>query len=309
MKFPRLILIFLFIIECGYFFAQESFTVISYNVENLFDSTHDTLKNDSSFLPEGDRHWTYYRYQTKLDRIAKVIVNISGWESAALVGLCEVENAHCLRNLCYRLKRFNYKFIHYESEDERGVDVALLYDSVKVNILNSKPLKVNLNEDKTRDLLYACCLINKQDTIHTIVCHLPSKLGGSTATEWKRKVAKKVIQQEIDSILLFQPNANIIVMGDMNAMPEDDLHNLHNMMIDFEQNGLGTHKYQGIWSCLDQFYISQPLKNTAQATIFSPQWLLEEDGKYLDYQPKRTYIGYQYHNGYSDHLPIVLKIK
>ena len=116
--------------------------------ENLFDYEHDTLKNDYSFLPDGDHHWTYRKYQTKLDRIAQVVVNISAWESAALVGLCEVENARCLRDLCYRLKCFHYKFVHYESADERGVDVALLYDSTKVNILKSMPLHINLQGDR-----------------------------------------------------------------------------------------------------------------------------------------------------------------
>ena len=131
-------LIFAFVIQSAVL-AQDSLTIISYNVENLFDCQHDTLKNDSSFLPDGMHHWTYYRYQTKLDRIAQVIVNISGWGSAALVGLCEVENTRCLRDLCYRLKRFHYKYVHYESDDERGVAVALLYDSTKVKVLQSKP--------------------------------------------------------------------------------------------------------------------------------------------------------------------------
>ena len=147
MKYSRLILIMLFHIECGFLFAQDSLTIISYNLENLFDCQHDTLKNDFSFLPDGDHHWTYHKYQTKLDRIAQVVVNIAGWESAAFVGLCEVENASCLRDLCYRLKRFHYKFVHYDSADERGVDVALLYDSTKVKVLNSKALRVDLEED------------------------------------------------------------------------------------------------------------------------------------------------------------------
>ena len=177
-----------FIIKCGFLFAQDPLTIISYNVENLFDCQHDSLKNDSSFLLDGLHHWTYYRYQTKIDRIAQVVVNISGWESVPLVGLCEVENARCLSDLCYRLKRFNYQFVHYESPDERGVDVALLYDSTKVNILNSKPLRVDLLGDKTRDVLYACCLVNKCDTIHAMVCHLPSKLGGSGKPVWKYKL-------------------------------------------------------------------------------------------------------------------------
>ena len=308
MKFPRLILMLLFSIECGFLFAQDSLTIISYNLENLFDCEHDTLKNDSSFLPDGMHHWTYRRYHTKLDRIAQVIVNISGWESAALVGLCEVENARCLRDLCYRLRCFHYKYVHYESPDERGVDVALLYDSTKVNILTSRPLPVILSGDQTRDILYVEALIEKKDTLHTMVCHLPSMLGGAAATEWKRQTAKRVIQHQIDSILSVQPNARILVMGDMNGEPTNDLQHLTNLMLSTDRVGQGTHKYRGIWSCIDQFYVSHALTNKARASIFAPNWLLEEDTKYLDTQPKRTYIGFRYHGGYSDHLPIVLRL-
>ena len=300
-------LIFAFVIQSAVL-AQDSLTIISYNVENLFDCQHDTLKNDSSFLPDGMHHWTYYRYQTKLDRIAQVIVNISGWESAALVGLCEVENTRCLRDLCYRLKRFHYKYVHYESDDERGVDVALLYDSTKVKVLKSKPLKVDLNGDKTRDVLYACCLLNKRDTIHTMVCHLPSQLGGGIASNWKRQAAKQVIQQQIDSIYSVHPEATIVVMGDMNSEAKDDLQGMNNLMIGLAKEGKGTHKYHGIWSCLDQFYVSSRLLEKAGARIFAPAWLQEEDTKYLDLQPKRTYVGFRYHDGYSDHLPIVLHV-
>ena len=309
MRFPRLIWIILFSIECGFLFAQDSLTIISYNVENLFDCEHDSLKNDSSFLPDGMHHWTYHRYQTKLDRIAQVIVNISGWETAALVGLCEVENKYCLKDLCYRLRRFHYKYVHYESADERGIDVALLYDSTKVQVLNSKPLHVSLNDDATRDILYVEALVEGQDTLHAIVCHLPSKLRGSAATDWKRKTAKQVIQQQVDSILLMQPKARIVVMGDMNSEPKDDLQGLNNQMIELARVGHGTHKYHGIWSCLDQIYVSDAMKDNTIVRIFSPQWLLEEDKQYLDYQPKRTYVGYRYKNGYSDHLPIVLRYR
>lgn len=298
----------LFIVQ-GVLSTQHAIKVVSYNVENLFDNQHDSLKNDSAFLPEGDRHWTYRKYQTKLDQIAQVLVNIAGWESVPLVGLCEVENARCLRDLCYRLKRFHYKYIHYESADERGIDVALLYDSTKVKILDNKPLHVDLQGDDTRDVLYACGVVNGVDTLHAMVCHLPSRLGGAAASEWKRKKAKQVIQEQIDSIHRAQPNAPIVVMGDMNGEPMNDLQGMHNQMIDLEKAGQGTHKYQGLWSCLDQFYVSEGLKERSSVMIYSPEWLLEEDNKHLDYQPKRTFIGFRYHGGYSDHLPIVLHIQ
>jgi endonuclease/exonuclease/phosphatase family metal-dependent hydrolase len=308
MRLLRLIWILIFFIECGWLCAQDSLTIISYNVENLFDYTHDSLKNDSSFLPNGMHHWNYYRYQTKLDHIAQVITNISGWESAELVGLCEVENAHCLRDLCYRLKRFHYNYIHYESADERGIDVALLYDSTKVNVLNSKPIHVNLNGDNTRDILYVSAQIEQQDTMHLLVCHLPSQLGGKLQTDWKRKITKATIQQQIDSILYVSPKALIVVMGDMNAEPKDDLHRMKNMLWGNQVIGEGTHKYQGIWSYLDQFYISESLINKANVQVFFAEWLLEEDTKYLGYQPKRCYSGYRYKGGYSDHLPILLRL-
>lgn len=283
--------------------------IVSYNVENLFDTKHDTLKNDSSFLPEGMHHWTYRRYQTKIDRIAQVLVNIGGWESVPLVGLCEVENARCLRNLCYKLRRFHYKYVHYDSPDERGVDVALLYDSTRLSILNRRALSLSLDGDATRDILYVSALYKQRDTVHVMMCHLPSQLGGASNTDWKRQRAKSLIQSQIDSIFLFQPSGNIVVMGDMNTSAQDDLTGMVNLMIPIQKMGQGTHKYQGIWTCLDQFYVSQSIATKATATIFSPWWLLEEDTKYLDYKPHRTYIGFRYNDGYSDHLPIVLHLR
>ena len=283
--------------------------IVSYNVENLFDTKHDTLKNDSSFLPEGMHHWTYRRYQTKIDRIAQVLVNIGGWESVPLVGLCEVENARCLRNLCYKLRRFHYKYVHYDSPDERGVDVALLYDSTRLSILNSRALSLSLDGDATRDILYVSALYEQRDTVHVMMCHLPSQLGGASNTDWKRQRAKSLIQSQIDSVLLLQPSANIVVMGDMNTSAQDDLTGMVNLMIPIQKMGQGTHKYQGIWTCLDQFYVSHSIFPQSTAMIFSPQWLLEEDTKYLDYKPHRTYIGFRYNDGYSDHLPIVLHLR
>ena len=288
---------------------KSSLRIVSYNVENLFDTKHDTLKNDSSFLPEGMHHWTYRRYQTKIDRIAQVLINIGGWESVPLVGLCEVENARCLRNLCYKLRRFHYKYVHYDSPDERGVDVALLYDSTRLSILNSRALSLSLDGDATRDILYVSALYEQRDTVHVMMCHLPSQLGGASNTDWKRQRAKSLIQSQIDSILLLQPSANIVVMGDMNTSAQDDLTGMVNLMIPIQKMGQGTHKYQGIWTCLDQFYVSHSIFPQSTTTIFSPQWLLEEDTKYLDVQPRRTYVGYRYHDGYSDHLPIVLHLR
>ncbi|MBQ4228791.1 MAG: hypothetical protein II675_03195, partial [Bacteroidaceae bacterium] len=49
-----------------------------WNVENLFDCQHDTLKNDHEFLPEGNYHWTKSRYWKKLDNLSRTIAAIAG---------------------------------------------------------------------------------------------------------------------------------------------------------------------------------------------------------------------------------------
>lgn len=388
-----LILCILIVCSSLSLWADGTLRIVSYNVENLFDHCHDTLKQDFEFTPEGDRHWTYRRYQAKVERIAQVLVSIGGWQDTilfgadvpsvpALVGLCEVENDRCLRSLCWQLRRYHYRYIHYESPDARGIDVALLYDSTHIRILHSEPLHIDLPSDATRDILYAQGVVlapdtsPSADTLHLFVCHLPSQLGGAAATAWKRQAAKRVLQSHIDSLLTDRPQARIVVMGDMNAEPLNDIMGMTNLMcshrlspprpkkfpipptrnthlhqdnvettsganqaddsmassrnldcstsaVDIHKIEIvssyspkqtspyyifGTHKYDGIWSYLDQFYISCSLKGCVSVSVFAPDWLLEPDTKYLGVKPKRTFIGYRYQDAYSDHLPIVLQI-
>ena len=297
--------------------SPDTLRIVSYNVENLFDNRHDTLKSDLDFTPEGTHHWTYRRYQAKVERIAQVLTAIGGWQAPVLVGLCEVENARCLRSLCWCLRRYHYKYVHYESPDERGIDVALLYDSTRFHVLHSEPIPVPLPSAPTRDILYVqgtlspVAIQQPSDTFHLFICHLPSQLGGTSETEWKRAVAKSVLQSRIDSLLTVSPSANVIVMGDMNSAPANDLIGMTNLMLHNAKNifkAEGTHKYNGIWTYLDQFYVSPSLTHRVSASVFAPTWLLEEDTKYLGVKPRRTFNGYHYRDAYSDHLPIVLTL-
>lgn len=320
--------------------SPDTFRIVSYNVENLFDNRHDTLKSDLDYTPEGARHWTYRRYQAKVERIAQVLTAIGGWQAPVLVGLCEVENDRCLRDLCRLLRRYHYRYIHYESPDERGIDVALLYDSTRFHLLHSEPVPIPLPSAPTRDILYVQGTIlpdtkplpsnnphdniphlpdtafvgspTLADTLHLFVCHFPSQLGGISETAWKRDIATSVLQSRIDSILTASPSARIIVMGDMNSAPSDNLSGMTNLMLPLAGEAplgtRGTHKYKGIWTFLDQFYISEALKAYTSTYVFAPSWLLELDEKYLGTKPRRTFNGYHYQDAYSDHLPIVLQI-
>jgi endonuclease/exonuclease/phosphatase family metal-dependent hydrolase len=281
--------------------------VVNYNVENLFHPKHDSVagepKEDIEWTAEGERHWSYTRYYRKEENIARVLTNIGEWDGVDVVGLQEVENALCVKRLCYTLRRGEYAFVHYESPDRRGIDVALIYKKSRIDTLCTRPISINISPETTRDILYVCARVNKRDTVHFFVCHFPSQRGGKAESEWKRKAVKDVLQQAVDSVFKIHAEAKIIVMGDMN---EDGLQ--ISGLEDKKMQGNGTHKYQGRWIFLDHFYVSPSIDSLSQARVYDAEWIMEPDDKYLGLKPKRTYNGYHYQNGYSDHLPIVLNI-
>ena len=325
------IFVILGLTACLAWIRAEDLCVVSYNVENLFHPKHDTVcidsttfieKDDYEWTPEGERRWSYTRYYRKVENIARVLTNIGEWDGVDIVGLQEIENALCLKRLCYTLRPGEYDFVHYESPDPRGIDVALIYKKSRVDTLNSKPLPIpspqgrESREEKlvTRDILYVCVRVDKRDTLHLFVCHLPSQRGGAAESEWKRTAVKEILQRSIDSVYALHPAAKIIVMGDMNSEPKEDLDGLRNrMVVEIQKSKVeshGTHKYQGRWSCLDQFYTSPALDSLSRAEIYNAAWIQEPDEKYLDLKPKRTYNGFRYQkDGFSDHLPILLKLK
>lgn len=327
-----LVLIVLFWTEWCINIAAEPLRIVSYNVENLFHPEHDTIlkderirglegeriidKDDYEWTPEGERRWSYTRYYRKEENIARVLTSMGEWSGVDIVGLQEIENAAVVKRLCYTMRRNEYDFVHYESPDPRGIDVALIYkknrvDTIRTRNINPSPtLPSREGELKTRDILYVCAQVDKKDTLHFFVCHMPSQRGGKAESEWKRKAAKEVLQTAIDSVFALHSDAKIIVMGDMNSEPKNDLKGLVNRMVVESQKSkvesYGTHKYQGRWTCLDQFYTSTNLQKISAVSIYDAEWIQEPDEKYLGLKPKRTYNGFHYQNGYSDHLPIQL---
>ena len=300
------LLLILVLTGCLVGVQAEDLCVVSYNVENLFHPKHDTVagieKDDLEWTPEGERRWSYSRYYRKVENIARVLTNIGEWPGVDIVGLQEVENALCVKRLCTTLRRGEYDFVHYESPDRRGIDVALLYKKARIDTIATRAIRVS--ELMTRDILYVCARVDKRDTMHVFVCHLPSQRGGKAESEWKRQAAKQVLQQAVDSVYGTNPNAKIIVMGDMNSR---DLR--MRGLEDERMKGEGTHKYQGQWTFLDHFYVSPSIDSISEARIYDAEWIQETDEKYMGLKPKRTYNGFRYQNGFSDHLPIVLTIK
>ncbi len=314
-------------------FSQERFRVISYNVENLFDCENDLLTNDDAFTETGDYQWSYGKYKMKLNNISKAITAAGEWETPALIGLCEVENATVVSDILQKtqLRNTSYKFLHQDSPDLRGVDVALIYLPEKFNLISEKYLRVVLEDRPTRDILFASGIVPSGDTLHIFVNHWPSRYGGELESEPNRIIAAKTLKHITDSLLRINIKSKIIIMGDFNDYPSNTSltqelgairewknstpGKLYNLCAQFEKKeGIGSHKFGGEWGMLDQFIVSGELLNEnssfytvqKEAHICRAPFLLKKDKS--GETPKRSFLGTFFVNGFSDHLPIYLDI-
>ena len=316
-------------------------TLMFYNVENLFDTKDDPLTNDDEFTPQGDRRWTPRRLNKKLNDLAKVILSASGWDAPQLVALCEVENQYVLDRLRKNtpLQKLSYKTIHKDSPDFRGIDVAFLYNEDAFYPLQYQYFPL-INPDgtelQTREILYISGVAGNADTIHLFVNHWPSRYSGLLESKDLRKLAAETLRKQVEVIQKIYKNPKIIVVGDFNDQPNDDSvlihlgaakapdsadsltnHKLYNLSYDWLNDKTGTLKFQSQWSVFDQIIVSGELLRRENGFYTKPEWaqivklpfLFEKDERYGGQRLKRTYYGFKYQGGFSDHLPVILKLR
>lgn len=308
-------------------FAQEedaSLLIVELNTENLFDTTHDSLKNDYDFLPDGNYHWSRHRYWQKVNRIGQTIIACGDgpkWRLPDLVALCEVENDSVLMAITKRslLRKARYEYIMTHSPDERGIDVALLYSPFSFAPVGSQSIRIIpvAGMKPTRDILYVKGRVITGDTLHVFVVHAPSRSGGEAQSRPYRLHVATVLANAIDSVYSSSPEAKVIVTGDFNDYSNSPslqllyVHGLKNVSSEAKgHNGAkATYRYHGEWRSLDQMLVSRNLKdNVAGCWIGDYPFLLEPDEKYGGVKPHRNYYGPRYNNGFSDHLPLVMEL-
>ncbi len=334
-----LILTFIFSMIFSTSFAQKNEFKIRcigfYNLENLFDTIDSPDTHDSEFLPNGKKVWNTEKYMKKLDNMATVISQIGDEYVKGgphVLGVSEIENRSVLEDLIKmpQLKQSNYDVIHYESPDERGVDVGLLYrkDYFTVIKTSSHVLKFDFDPtDETRAQLLVTGLLNG-DTVHLMVNHWPSRGGGELESRPKRNAAGNQSRMLADSLLKINPNAKIIVMGDLNDNPDNESVKKHlnaadkieklkgnefyNPYYNVYKKGVGTTAYRDAWSVFDQLVFSQGLISKDKTTltywksnIFRKNFIIEDEGQFKGY-PKRTFSFDRFQNGYSDHFPVYM---
>lgn len=223
--FPKILLGFAACLTASVCEAQQTLRVMEYNVENLFDCRHDSLKNDSEYLPHSVRGWSWKRYHEKLNRIAKVILAASREQVPDLVGLCEVENAYCLDGLVKYspLRDAAYRYVMTDSPDERGIDVALLYQPFSFRLISDQHIRIpshKIGRKPTRDILHVTGRVVSGDTLDVFVCHMPSRSGGEKQSEPYRLLTARVLRHAADSVMKIRQTPYLIIMGDFNDYPE-----------------------------------------------------------------------------------------
>ena len=324
----------------------QSLRLCFYNMENFFDTEDDSLKNDEAFTPSGDYHWDSKKYYHKANQIAKVILAMGGPEPPEIIGVAEIENGQVLKTLLYQtpLKKYHYKYVHYDSPDPRGIDVALLYRPDKFQVFESEaiPVQFSATGARSRDVLYVkgaavnamgkAAAGSSVDTLHLFIVHFTSRYSGYKATVPRRNYVASLLRSRMEAILQRHPEAAIVATGDFNDAPTDssalfylgaslDPQHLRkgqylNLMYTFNgKNQVGTHKYHQHWSILDQMVVTpamwrgeSPYYIKEPACIFSMSFMLVEDEKYLGDKPYRTFVGRKYQGGFSDHLPIFVDL-
>lgn len=334
---------FVFLLAISMMQAQSNkrylrLTVSFYNLENLFDTIRNFEIHDEEFTPGGLNKWDYKKYRHKLENMSDVIAQIGGM-GPTILGVSEIENRGVLEDLIAmpKLRDKGYGIVHFDSPDERGIDVGLLYMKNVFTPCESKAHTVFIPEDpedKTRDVLQVSGFI-AGEKFHFMVGHWPSRSGGEAASMHKRMAAANVMRRVTDSLLTIDPKAHVVLMGDFNDDPvspsvreglmvkDSDkglkYNELFTPMWRLYRAGIGSLAYRDVWNLFDiivvngnllgkdysSFKLYTDLKSKNSAFIFNKPFLLQKDGPYRGY-PLRTIVGGEYHGGYSDHFPVYI---
>jgi len=327
----------LFILHASAQTAPKTYRVLFYNLENFYDLVDDSLVNDDDFTPAGKSKWTKERYETKKANMAKVVTAICDSVQPLFFGVSEIEKKEVLQDwiATTNLKDYNLEVIEYDSPDQRGIDVALMYNSKLFKLISSEAINVTFPFDtayKTRDILYVKGIVDNRE-IHVLVTHASSRRTAAGESLPRRLYSAAMLRRKALEITKKDPKANIVIMGDFNDTPHDASvadslaaksttaklkpGQLYNAMSKLDNTpGNFTYNHQGQMDILDQFITSQSMVSKGctvclkdnSAHIFSREWMLYKTDKY-GMSPNRTYAGPKYIGGYSDHLPIYMDLQ
>lgn len=338
------ILVFLFFAISLTVYAQtKPYKIVFYNLENFFDTVNDPEVLDDEFTPEGPKKWTQDKYDKKLHNMERVFFDIAAINKdyPVVIGVSEVENRNVLEDIVAapKLAPANYRIVHHDSPEARGVDVAFFYRADVFKLEGEKAIRTiipSLPNFKTRDILTMWGKIDGEDFLF-MVGHWPSRLGGKEASEYKRIAVGEQMRSIADSVKQIRPDVKVVLMGDFNDDPTDpsitqglgaklkvkelqkgDYYAPYASML---KAGYGTLAYGDAWNVFDNIVVTENLVNDTTdklkiqkapgskfyGNIFKRHYMVQKEGQYKGY-PLRTYVGNNFQGGYSDHFPVYIYI-
>ena len=321
-KLLKYLLTLVFVVSAGLAWSQPQM-VAFYNVENLMDTRNDPATQDDDMLPNAEKEWNEERYQAKLSAVAGVVADMSNeYGYPSLLGLAEVENKAVLSDLVKQqaISGANYRFVHYDSHDERGIDVALLYCPDRFHLERSCSVRADV-ELPTRDILMVWGELSGEDVL-VVVVHFPSRIGGEEFTSAFRESCARQLCELVESARSVEPHRKVIIMGDMNDTPRDSSikrvlgakSNARHLQADdifnpFTYCRKGSMVYQYRWYLYDQILLSSDFVphsgcSAARGYVYRQKSLLDKNRA-----PKPTYRGAEYMGGVSDHLPVYVLLQ
>lgn len=321
--------------------AQKNYSIATvgfYNLENLFDTVDTRNVRDTEFTPNGSKLWNTERYNQKLENLSRVIAELGtnkNKEGITVLGVSEVENRKVLEDLVAMpaIQSKNYRIVHFDSPDRRGIDVAMLYQSNRFILQDAKPIGVDIYDGTekifTREILYVKGLLDNEE-FHFLVNHWPSRRGGETKTAPWRSAGALECKKVVDSLTQINPNARVVIMGDLNDDPvspsvknvlnakskknEVQPGGLYNTVGHYFHRGIGSNAWRDTWSLFDQVIITEGLLNGNdsgyyfhKAYVHNKKYLRQKKGHFKGY-PFRTFGGDEFLGGYSDHFPVYIHL-
>jgi predicted extracellular nuclease len=332
-RIPCLLYAVFFLTFIPLYSQNDQFTIVFYNVENLFDTINNQGEKDIEFTPQSEKNWNSEKYFKKLDDIARVLCSVFSDDLPDIAGLAEIENLKVLEDLLKRqpLAKVNYGIVHKDSNDPRGIDVALLYKKNRFTVTSHKAIEVIFPFDsafKTRDILQVTGTAPDGKSLHIFVNHWVSRTGGIRKTEPGRMHSAVALRRNIDLLLTKDNESRIVVIGDFNDEPTNQsiMHilqatnkrknttpgDLYNLFYDYHNLDIGgSYYYQNSWIMPDHIIISRNLLNRKglyscsydSGKVYKADWMLIHNKEGISV-PWHTYGGNAYLGGVSDHLPV-----
>lgn len=323
--------------------AQKPYKVVFYNFENLFDTINDPDVFDEEFTPGGLKKWNSTKYNKKIANLERVLFDIAAEDRdfPAVIGVSEIENRNVMEDVIGRPKLLpaDYRVVHFDSPDARGVDVGFYYRPDVFRLEGSEPIPFRMPElpdFRTRDFVTMWGTIDGEPFFF-LVSHWPSRLGGKEASDPKRMSAARQVRAIVDSVQTANPATKVVVMGDLNDDATDDSiveglgakgkvqevqpGDMFNPFIALLKAGYGTLAYRDAWNLFDNIIVSANLVDAPAGTlrllaagkskfyggIFRRPYMLQREGQYKGY-PLRTFVGNNFQGGFSDHFPVYIYI-